>query len=237
MLPFSAPPFPSSARARTIRLIAVCVYVGGVDKHRLFVVKGSAPGPRESRYVVVAATLRAIAARLRALAADAARQLDVLRHDRHALGVDRAQVRVLEEADQVRLGGLLEREDGGALEAEVALELLRDLADEALEGELADEELRALLVAADLAERDRAGAVAVRLLDAARRGRRLARRLRGELLARGPAKEESGGAAGRRGERCRGARARATKQRSAANERLRFGARESRSARRAPPRN
>ena len=99
------------------------------------------------------------------------------------LGVDRAEVRVLEEAHEVGLGGLLEREDGGALEAEVRLEVLRDLAHEALERQLAHEELRGLLVAADLAERDRAGAVAVRLLDAARGRGRLARRLGGELLA------------------------------------------------------
>ena len=97
--------------------------------------------------------------------------------------MDGAQVGVLEQADEVGLGGLLEGEDGGALEAQVRLEVLGDLADEALEGELADEQLGGLLVAADLAERDRAGAVAVRLLDAARGRGRLARRLGGELLA------------------------------------------------------
>jgi hypothetical protein len=46
---------------------------------------------------------------LSTLSTDAAGQLDVLRHDRDALGVDRAQVGVLEEANQVRLRGLLER--------------------------------------------------------------------------------------------------------------------------------
>jgi len=76
---------------------------------------------------------------------------------------------VLEEPDEVGLRGLLQRGDGGGLEAEVGLEVLRDLADEALEGELADEQLRALLVLADLAERDGAGAEAVGLLHAARR--------------------------------------------------------------------
>ena len=126
------------------------------------------------------------AGRLRALATDAARQLDVLGLDRHALGVDRREVGVLEEADQVRLGGLLQGKDGRALEAQVRLELLRDLADEALERQLADEQLRRLLVAADLAERDRARAVAVGLLDAARRRGGLARRLGGELLAGRP---------------------------------------------------
>ncbi|CAH0379471.1 unnamed protein product, partial [Pelagomonas calceolata] len=121
---------------------------------------------------------------LGALAADAARELDVLGHDRDALRVDRAQVRVLEEAHEVGLGGLLEREDGRRLEAEVRLEVLRDLAHEALERQLAHEELRRLLVLADLAQRDGARAVAVRLLDAARRRRALARGLGRELLAR-----------------------------------------------------
>ena len=63
--------------------------------------------------------------------------------------MDGAEVGVLEQADEVRLGGLLERHDGGALEAEVGLEVLGDLTDEALEGELADEELGGLLVAAE----------------------------------------------------------------------------------------
>ena len=42
---------------------------------------------------------------LGALATDAAGELDVLRHDGDALGMDRAQVGVLEEANQVGLGG------------------------------------------------------------------------------------------------------------------------------------
>ena len=77
--------------------------------------------------------------RSHALATDAARDLEVLRHDRDALGVDRAEVGVLEEADEVRLGRLLEGNDRRRLEAEVGLEVLRDLADEALERELADQ--------------------------------------------------------------------------------------------------
>ena len=115
------------------------------------------------------------------LATDAAGELDVLGHDGDALGVDGAEVGVLEEADEVGLGRLLEGEDGGGLEAEVGLEVLGDLADEALEGELADEELGGLLVLADLAEGDGAGAVAVGLLDASGGGGRLAGGLGGEL--------------------------------------------------------
>jgi len=47
-----------------------------------------------------------------------------------------------------------------------AIQVLGDLAHEALEGKLADQKLGGLLVLADLAQRDRAGAVTVGLLDA-----------------------------------------------------------------------
>ena len=86
------------------------------------------------------------------LAADAACEAHVLDHDCDALCVDGAQVRVLEEADEVGFGGLLEGEEGGGLEAEVVavggFEVGGDLADEALEGALLDQELGGLLVAA-----------------------------------------------------------------------------------------
>jgi hypothetical protein len=122
--------------------------------------------------------------RLRALATDAAGELDVLGHDRHALGVDGAQVGVLEEADEVGLGHLMEGEDRVALEPKVGLEVLGDLADEALEGELPDQELRALLVPPDLADGDGSGPETVGLLHASGRGGGLAGGLAGELLAR-----------------------------------------------------
>ena len=64
----------------------------------------------------------------RPLSADPARELYVLGHDGDALGVDGAEVGVLEEGDEVGLGRLLQRADGGALEAQVVLEVLRDLA-------------------------------------------------------------------------------------------------------------
>lgn len=65
--------------------------------------------------------------------------------------------RTFEERDEVGLSGLLESEDGRGLEAQVGLEVLRDLADEALEGELADEEVGRLLVLADFTQSDCAG--------------------------------------------------------------------------------
>lgn len=68
--------------------------------------------------------------------------------------MDGAQVGVLEEGDEVGLDGLLESADGGALEAEVALEVLGNLTHKTLEGQLADKELGRLLVATDLTESD-----------------------------------------------------------------------------------
>jgi hypothetical protein len=121
---------------------------------------------------------------LRSLATDAARELNVLGHDRDTLGVDRAQVRVLKETNEVSLGSFLEREHGRALETQVRLEVLRDFTHKTLERKLANEELGRLLVATDLTERDRTRAVTVRLLDAASGGRTLTSGLGGELLAR-----------------------------------------------------
>lgn len=91
---------------------------------------------------------------LRALTTEAAGKLDILALDGDTLGVDGAQVGVLEERDEVSLDGLLEGADGGALEAEVRLEVLSNLTDKALEGQLADEELSGLLVTTDLTESD-----------------------------------------------------------------------------------
>lgn len=102
---------------------------------------------------------------LGALTTDAAGQLDVLGHDGHTLGVDGAQVGVLEETHQVSLAGLLQGHDGRALEAQVSLEVLGDLPHQALEGQLADEQLGALLVTADLPEGHSSGPVPVGLLD------------------------------------------------------------------------
>ena len=99
------------------------------------------------------------------LTADSAGKLDVLGHDGDTLGVDGAKVGVLEEADEVGFAGFLEGHDGGALESQLGLEVLSDLADEALEGQLADQKLGALLVTTDLTEGDCAGPVTMRLLD------------------------------------------------------------------------
>ena len=51
------------------------------------------------------------------------------RLDGDTLGVDGAQVGVLEQGDEVRLNRLLESTDGGRLESQVGLEVLGDLTD------------------------------------------------------------------------------------------------------------
>ena len=121
---------------------------------------------------------------LGAFSADSSGELDILRHDGHALGVDGAKVGVFKQSDEIRLGRLLQGADGGRLEPEIRLEVLSDLADETLEGQLADQQLRRLLVAANFTERHRSGAVTMGLLDTAGGRRALPRSLGGELLAR-----------------------------------------------------
>ena len=73
---------------------------------------------------------------LGSLSTDPPSQLDVLGHDGHPLGVDGTQVGVLEESHQVGLTGLLQGHDGGALEAEVGLEVLSNFPHQTLEREL-----------------------------------------------------------------------------------------------------
>ena len=87
----------------------------------------------------------------------------------------------------------LEGADGGGLEPEIRLEVLGDLPDQPLEGQLPDEQLRRLLVATDLTQGHSARAVPVGLLDATGGGGRLPGCLGGQLLPGGLA---SGGLTG-----------------------------------------
>ena len=122
---------------------------------------------------------------LSSLATDAAGQLDVLGHDGDSLGVDGAQVGVFEEADQVSFGSLLKGHDGRGLEAQVGLEVLGDLTDETLEGELADEKLGGFLVPSDLTESNSSWPVPVGLLDSSGGGSRFTGSLGGQLFSGG----------------------------------------------------
>ena len=101
-----------------------------------------------------------------ALTTDSAGKLHILGHDGDSLGVDGAEVGVLEETDHVGLGSLLEGEDSRGLETELVSVLRSDFTDESLEGQFADEELGGLLEASDLTESDGAGSEAMGFLDA-----------------------------------------------------------------------
>ncbi|KAJ8870935.1 hypothetical protein PR048_027237 [Dryococelus australis] len=77
-------------------------------------------------------------------------QLDVLGHDGDSFGVDSTQVGVLKQPHQVGFTRLLQSHNCRALEAQVGLEVLRNLSYQALEGQLADEQFGAFLVAPNL---------------------------------------------------------------------------------------
>ena len=119
---------------------------------------------------------------LDSLAADSPCQLDVLRHDGHSLGVNGAQIGVLEQTDQVGLRCLLQGHDCRALEAKVGLEVLGNLTNESLEGQLANEKLGRLLVSTDLTKSDSSRSISVRLLYSACSRGTLAGGLRGQLF-------------------------------------------------------
>ena len=66
------------------------------------------------------------------------------------LGMDGAQVGILEEPNQISLACFLKGANGSTLESQLCLEVLRNLTDQTLEGELADQQLCALLITTDL---------------------------------------------------------------------------------------
>jgi len=113
--------------------------------------------------------------------------LKILGLDGDSLGVDGGQVGVLEERDEVSLGGFLKSANGGRLEAEISLEILGDLTNETLEGKLSDQKLGGLLVSPDLSKSDGTGPVSVGLFDTSTTGSGrggLPGGLGGELLPR-----------------------------------------------------
>ena len=95
---------------------------------------------------------------------DTAGQLDVLWHDGYTLGMDGAQVGVLEESHQVSFACFLKGHDGRTLETQIGLEVLSDFTHQTLEGQFSDEKLGALLVTTDLTESYGSGPVSVGFL-------------------------------------------------------------------------
>ena len=92
-------------------------------------------------------------------------ELHVPGHEGDSLGVDGAEVGVLEQTDHVGLSGFLESVDSCRLESEVRFVVTGDLSDKALEWKFSNEELGTLLVSPDLTERDGAWSESVRLLN------------------------------------------------------------------------
>jgi hypothetical protein len=119
---------------------------------------------------------------LGSLASDPPCQLDILWHDGHTLGVDGAQVGVLEQANQVGLAGLLKGTDGGTLEPEISFEVLSNLPDKSLEGQLADEKLGGFLVTTDLTKSHGTGTITMGFLHSSGGGCRFPGGLGGQLL-------------------------------------------------------
>lgn len=119
------------------------------------------------------------------LSSDSSGQLDVSGHDGDSASVDGTEVGILEESNEVGFSSLLEGKDSTALEAELLLEVVSDLSDESLEGELADEELCGFLVFADLSKGDGSWAEFVGLLNSTGGGGTLSGCLSGEVLSGG----------------------------------------------------
>jgi hypothetical protein len=101
---------------------------------------------------------------LSTFSANAPCELDVLGHNCNTLGVNCTQIGVLKEAHKVSLSSLLKGQDSRRLESEVSLEILGNLANKPLKGQLADEELSAFLIFSDLTKSNSSWAVSVRLL-------------------------------------------------------------------------
>lgn len=131
--------------------------------------------------------------RLSTLATDSSGKLDVLGHDGDTLGVDSAQVGVLKQTNKVSLRSFLQGTNSSALESQISLEVLRDLTNQTLEGQLADQQLSGLLVTTDFTKSDSTRPVTMGLLHASGGGGRLTGSLGGQLLTRGLA---SGGLTG-----------------------------------------
>ena len=86
--------------------------------------------------------------------ADTPCKLDVFRHNGNTLGVDGAEVGVLEKSNHVGLSSLLKGKDGGGLESEVSLEVRGDFSNESLERKLSDKEFSGFLILSDHSEGD-----------------------------------------------------------------------------------
>lgn len=88
------------------------------------------------------------------LTPDAAGKLNIFRHYRHTLRMNRTQIRIFKQSHEIRLSRFLKGGHSRALKSKICLEILRNLTHQALEREFSDEKLRALLVFPDLPQGD-----------------------------------------------------------------------------------
>lgn len=128
-------------------------------------------------------TLCVITNGLSAFTANSPRQLYIFWHDRDTFGVNGAQIRVFEQADQVSFRRFLQGTYSGALKTQIGLEILGDLTNQTLERQFPDEQLSRLLISSDFSKCHSTRPVTMRFLDASSGRRALARRFGGELLS------------------------------------------------------
>ena len=79
-----------------------------------------------------------------------------------------------ESSKQIDSHDFFRTSNGRGLKAQISLEVLSDFADQALEGQLAEQQLSALLVSADFAQSHGSGAKAMGLLHSSGSGASLA---------------------------------------------------------------
>ena len=96
--------------------------------------------------------------------------------------MDSAQVGILKKTNEVSFRSLLEGGHCRTLEAKVSLEVLGDLTNQTLEGQLPDQEFGGFLVATDLTKSNSSWPVTMRLLHSSSSGGTLPGGLGGELF-------------------------------------------------------
>ena len=95
------------------------------------------------------------------VSSDSSGEQEILLHDGLSLGVDSAQVGVLEESDEVGLGSFLDCDEGLGSESDLVINALGDGPHESLEGRSQEEQGGRLLVSLDLSQGDGAGSESV----------------------------------------------------------------------------
>jgi hypothetical protein len=122
--------------------------------------------------------------RLRSLTSDTTGQLDILGHDSDTLGVNGTQVGIFKESNEVGFGRLLKGQHGRSLETQIGFEILSNLTNQTLEGQLANQKIRRLLVPTNLTKSNSSGTVTMGLLDTSSGRSRFTCGLGGKLLTR-----------------------------------------------------